>query len=404
MDVKLPSLVARLKSLRTRLGFGSERSSPLTDSTAIAVDAIRTIHDLWRIEADRVQWIGEPSASTILREGYGFDWWPGDFKVCVRVHGPHPELDFPLYRLSVQTDFLRDVDVTTPQFEKDISELNRLLLCYTVCVHPAALGEDRSFREAGLNLKSAEVWLGSTIYVHDDSKDWLPRLFSGFAILQPIEAQSRADLAAQLLGGKANRSSPSGGAWSTRVDDMLGVDQIIAHHGQQPSKWIDTEEFEEIVARWGHGDSGFGTAGKGWLTIETPFGAATAMLKLKADEPHCRLGNGLLMTLTLPGLCEDEVQMAQRAIELNFIEITHWLKSGVPLIGSWSAEEWELPAGPRFATAFSCFVPNMMYKRGLAENFVLYAMGRAKWYRERYLPDETDLPMHEILNKRLNLK
>jgi hypothetical protein len=128
------------------------------------------------------------------------------------------------------------------------------------------------------------------------------------------------------------------------------------------------------------------------------------MLKLKADEPHCRLGNGLLMTLTLPGLCEDEVQMAQRAIELNFIEITHWLKSGVPLIGSWSAEEWELPAGPRFATAFSCFVPNMMYKRGLAENFVLYAMGRAKWYRERYLPDETDLPMHEILNKRLNLK
>jgi hypothetical protein len=415
MPVKPPTLAARLNSLRTRLGFGNRspsvadnRSPSAADSSGIAVDAIRAIYDVWGVEADRVQWIGDTSASTILREGYGFDWWPGDFKVCVRVHGPHPELDYPLYRLSVQTDFLCNVDVTTPKFKKNISDLNRNALTFTVCAHPGALAQISeqygSAGESGLDLKSSEVWLGSTAYVHEESKDWLPRLFSGFAIMQPIEAQFRADLATLLLGGKANRSSPSGGVWTTNLDDILGVDQFVAHHGQQPSKWIHTEEFEQIVDRWGRSDSGFGTAGKGWLTIETPFGAATAILKLKTDEPHPRLGNGLLITLTLPGLYEDEGRMADLAIEMNFMEITRWLKVGVPLIGNWSAERWNLPAGPRFATAFSCFVPNMMYKPGLAENFVLYAMGRAKWFRERYLPDATDLPMHEILNKRLNLK
>jgi hypothetical protein len=390
-----------------RLGLGG-KSLPTAHNTALAVDAVRTIHDLWQVDAGRVEWVGEPSASTIFREGYGFDWWPGDFKVRVRVHGPHPELDFPLYRLSVQTDFLCGVDVTAAKFKKNISDLNRKSPTFVTCAHPEALAQSSkrygSRGGFGLDLKSSPVWLASTIYVHEDTKDWLPRLFAGLVVLQPIEAQFRADLAALLLGGKADRSRPPGGGPPASANDILGVDQFIAHHGQQQSKWIDTGEFEQIVERWGRRDSGFGIAGRGWLTIETPFGARTAMLKLKTDEPHPRLGNGLLATLTLPGLSETESEMTERSIEMNYLEVTCWLKFGVPLIGNWSAEEWCPPEGPRFATAFCLFVPNLMYQAGLAENLVLYAMARAKWFRERFYPKATDRPLHEILDERLNQK
>ena len=346
MPVSLHTLAAHISRLRTRLGLGG-KGRPTTDSTALALDAIKTIYDLWRVDADRVQWVGDTSASTLLREGYGFDWWPGDFKIRVRVNGPHPELDFPLYRLNVQTDFLCNVDVTAPSFEKNISDLNQKALTFAFCVHPKSLAQSLmqygSPSEFGLDLKSSRVWLASTAYIHEFTKDWMTRLFAGLAVLQPIEAQFRADLAMLLLGGKADRSGPPGGASPTSVDDILGVDQIIAFHGQQQSKWIDTGEFEQIVERWGGRDSGFGFAGKGWLTIETPFGGHTAMLKLKTDQRHPRLGNGLVATLTLPDLCDTEGEMTDLSIEMNFLEVTHWLKVGVPLIGSWSAEKWDLP-------------------------------------------------------------
>ena len=332
----------------------------------------------------------------------------GISRIWVRVNGPHSELDFPLYRLNVQTDFLCNVDVTTSNFEKNISDLNQKAFTFVFCVHPKSLAQSLeqygSPGEFGLDLKSTRVWLASTAYIHEDTKDWMPRLFAWLAVLQPIEAQYRADLAMLLLGGQADRSGPPGGASPRNLDDILGVDQIMAFDGQQQSKWIDTGEFEQIVERWGGCDSGFGIAGKGWLTIETPFGGHTAMLKLKTDEPHPRLGNGLAATLTLPDLCDTESVMRDRSIEMNFLEVTHWLKVGVPLIGSWSVEKWGPPSGPRFATAFRFFIPNLMYQRGLAENLVLYAMGRAKWVREKLYPGVVDLPMHEILDKRLNPK
>jgi hypothetical protein len=83
------------------------------------------------------------------------------------------------------------------------------------------------------------------------------------------------------------------------------------------------------------------------------------------------------------------------------MEITRWIKAGPPLIGGWSAENWGQFGEPVFMPALSCFIPNMMHRDGLAENLVMYAMGRAKWFREKFEPGAIDLPMHEILDKRL---
>jgi hypothetical protein len=404
----MPVSLRNLTSLISRLRPGKGKRRSAAASTALAVDTIKVIYDLCQGDADRIQWKGDTSARTLLAEGYGFDWWPGDFKVRVRVNGPHPELDYPLYRLNIQTDFLRGVDLTVPSLARDISDLNRLVFPFAICAHPKSIVQtlepQESLIELGLDLKSAPVWLGSTAYINEDTIGWLPRLFGGLAVLQPVEAQFRADLAARLLGGEADRSRPPGGASPTEVDDILGVDDVIAFHGQQPSKWIGTGEFEQIIARWGRRDSGYGDAGKDWLRMEMPFGDDTAVLKLATDKPHPRLGNGLRATLTLPFFDKRDSKVADLAIEMNFLEITHWLKVGAPLMGSWSAEDWGFAGSSQFAPAFSFFIPNLMYQPNLAETFVLYAMARAKWFRERFRPDAVDLPMHEILDKRLGLK
>src|ERR1700730_3477290 len=110
----------------------------MTDG-GLAVDAIKTIYDTWRVNADRAQWVGDPSPGGLVREGYGFDWWPGDFKVKVRACGPHPELDRPVFQLSVQTDLLCNVDVTTAEFKRILSGFNQGVATFAICAHPTIL-------------------------------------------------------------------------------------------------------------------------------------------------------------------------------------------------------------------------------------------------------------------------
>jgi hypothetical protein len=226
-------------------------------------------------------------------------------------------------------------------------------------------------------------------------------VFGGLAVLQPIESQFRADHAASLLGGKPDRSRPPMRRLQATVDEMLGAEGwMLSPHGQEPSKWIGTGEFEKIIERWGRRDSGFGVADKAGLSMQTPFGDTSAIILLRTDKPHPRLGNGLHVSLSFPHVCEVESANAL-VIEMNFLEDRAWSKLGVQFMGNWHADEWR---GHGFVPEFSCFIPNMVYFPGLAANLVLYAMARAKWGRERLRPGAIDLPMHDILEKQLPSK
>jgi hypothetical protein len=252
-----------------------------------------------------------------------------------------------------------------------------------------------------MDLRSSKVWLASTAYLHEGIKDWLPRVFGGLAVLQPIESRFRADHAASLLGGKPDRSRPPMRRLQATVDEMLGAEGwMLSPHGQEPSKWIGTGEFEKIIERWGRRDSGFGVADKAGLSMQTPFGDTSAIILLRTDKPHPRLGNGLHVSLSFPHVCEVESANAL-VIEMNFLEDRAWSKLGVQFMGNWHADKWR---GHGFVPEFSCFIPNMVYFPGLAANLVLYAMARAKWGRERLRPGAIDLPMHDILEKQLPSK
>jgi hypothetical protein len=376
--------------------------TPASDNGELAVDAVNKIYDQWMVDPDCSLWVGDTSPGTILHEGFGFNWWPGDFKVEVRVTGPHPELaDEPIYRLTVRTDFLRDADVTTAKFQRAVSLLNRVTPAFAICAHPptdaTSLAKHEPLHEFWLDLKSSKVWLASTAYLHEGVKNWIPRVFGGLAVLQPIESQFRAESAALLLGGEPDRSRPPMRASRTIVDEMLGIEKdILEPHGKQPSKWIGTGEFEAIIAKWGQCDHGFGFADHAGLSMETPFGDDSALISLRTDQPHFRLGNGLSVKLSLPHSSGAESIYALTN-RLNYLESRFLSNFSTPLMGHWHAVEGP---GHDFAPEFICFVPNMVYFPHLAANLTLYMMARAKWAREILRPGAVDFPMYKILEKR----
>jgi hypothetical protein len=138
-------------------------------------------------------------------EFYGFDWWPGDFKVAVRIFGPHPELSTPVYKLSVGCDFLTDVDVSAPSFLNNLSLRNRFSPTFSLVSPPKEAAEE-AIERYGVDPGPLKVSLESTAYLHEGTSGWLPRFFAGETILQPIESQVRAVLDAGLFGGQPDRS------------------------------------------------------------------------------------------------------------------------------------------------------------------------------------------------------
>src|SRR4051812_18040268 len=103
----------------------------------IAGEAIGKIAEIWRLDPHRTEWVGDLSPERLRTEGYGFDWWPGDFKVQVRVHGPHPDVDDPVYRLSVRTDFLRSGAPDAANTHMALAQLNRFAPSFAICAVPA---------------------------------------------------------------------------------------------------------------------------------------------------------------------------------------------------------------------------------------------------------------------------
>jgi hypothetical protein len=361
----------------------------------IAVDAIQKIYRLWQVDADRARWVGDKPSSTEL---YGFDWWPGDFKVAVRIFGPHPERSTPIYKLSVGCDFLTDVDISAPSFLKSLSLLNRFSPSFSLVSLPKQVAEEATDKY-GVDPGPMKVSLESTAYLHEGISEWLPRFFAGQTILQPIESQERAIIDAKLLGGQPDRSRHPDSNLNMGLDDMLGVENDYAALGRASSRWVATGEFEAIIEKWGRCDTAFGTADATGLTIETPFGDDSALLSLKTDQPHPRLGNGLLAVLKIPRFVEPEKAISD-ANWLNFLEARTWTSKGMPFIGSWTTDIGRAGEPGLMCVAYGSFIPNFIYNSGLAENLVLWGIARAGWAREILWPNAVDRPMHEILSQR----
>jgi hypothetical protein len=101
-----------------------------------------------------------------------------------------------------------------------------------------------------------------------------------------------------------------------------------------------------------------------------------------------------LTTLQLP-YSGDRLTIAREAAELNFLETILW--TGFPQLGCWHTNENRNNEG---GLAFTLFVPNALYKPGLATQIAFWFLRRARWVREQTFPDMKDITMLEVLNRR----
>lgn len=351
----------------------------MRNRTDIGMQAVRSIFESWQIDDDRVIWYED-----------GFDWWPGHFKQTIRVSNPIEHMGVDAFRIFALTEVISDASTNDLKLLQFIDSLSKFAPSYAYRVPPSELSD-----HFGKSEHDGTVSVVSTAYLYEENKGWLPRFFSELAILQPIDAQIKADFIAKAIGGRVNTSTPNHGESLLEFDEMLDiVARIYAPEGTSASRWAGSDEFELFAEKYGRSDICFGMGDPSGITLETPFGEDSAIIQIRTDQQHPQLGNGLLATLKLPWF-PGEVEAVKAASSFNFHESIS--NTFFPLVGSWCAHATTDDAiGP----AFSSFIPNSLYRPGIATNVTLWMLGRARWIKDTMWPNLEDLPMAKILERR----
>jgi hypothetical protein len=221
----------------------------------------------------------------------------------------------------------------------------------------------------------------------------LPGFLAYMAIMQPINAQHLSKVTADLLGGMPDVSRPEALAGSG-LDPML---EFAAHAyapaGREENRWMGTDEFSTIAEGW-ESEYCYGLSDERGLSLETSFGNETALIRLWADYTNPQLGNGLLAMLQIPFLADPQT-VANDCATLNHAE-TGW--TDIPQFGCWHSLPFR---DGQEALAFSMFVPNALYRPGIATHAFAWMLQRARQLREERWPDLTDKPLPEIFEARL---
>jgi hypothetical protein len=117
---------------------------------------------------------------------------------------------------------------------------------------------------------------------------------------------------------------------------------------------------------------------------------------LRSEVKHPQLGSGLLVTIQIRGPAAFE-EIAKSSGLLNFLEANDW--TDFPQLGCWQAHNID-GSEQQFGLAHASFVPNALYSPGLATNFAIWSVARARWLRQKIGPKLKDKPMGEIIAKR----
>ncbi|HEY7247634.1 MAG TPA: hypothetical protein VH678_27500 [Xanthobacteraceae bacterium] len=344
---------------------------PVGQAKELATRAIQKIAETWQVDKARSQWSERQ-----------FNWWPGDFRVCVRAQIPSDQ-DYltcddshqPAHacRLITITDLLKDFSPDGKRLAQCALFARNLTSTYA-WVHPPGLDNEG-------------FWLSSSAYIDGENIGWMPEFFAKTSIIQAINAQIHAPRVAELLGSGVPDHSRPAALRDAGLDEMLEViAQVYVPLGQQQSRWTGTDEFEKFAEEWGRSDLCFGNGDTTGLTLETPFGNDTALVRLHTEGKHPQLGYGLLGTLQVPYFAELEM-IARECADLNALESGSW--TGFPQLGCW---HWQESRGTQGGLAFTSFIPNALYQPGIATNLAIWLVARSRWLRQIKWPDAVDQP------------
>jgi hypothetical protein len=231
--------------------------------------------------------------------------------------------------------------------------------------------------------RSNSLHLFSSAYISSDVMGWLPAYLARVAILQPIDAEIRARVHAELFGGRPAYAPEA--KIKREYDEMLDVvKDAYAPAGEEPNWWNRAGALEEFVERETFKENGITLLATGeepvivslnerGLLLVAVFNDQPARIALRCTERHPQLGNGLRVTIQLPAV-PDQDQAVEHAASLNLLEAETW--TDFPQLGCWATREAE-EGGHEIAHA--SFIPNALSGPGIAENYIYWSLARVKW-------------------------
>jgi hypothetical protein len=354
-----------------RRGGGDSKPAP---SMAIRDLAFREIKKIWSAEE-----------SDIIEQEEGFDWLPASHKVHVRIR--RDEDDPSRYRLWVTTEFLRSVGSDDEKTAVDIGTLTSVI-CPTFS--PMRWNKDRS------GTGTTDLHFFSSVYVSDDdTAGAFSRLLARMSVLQPLMAERAADDFARFLGG-----TPALATGSKRQTESIvsHIGDMVKGKSDGISNWTGSPEFEAFVDRYARNDNCFGMADRGaGMTLETPFGSDSALIRFETEGVFPGLGNGLLVRTMLHST-DSADKICSLASLLNDLEGTQ--STDFAQLGCWHLHSL---SEDKSVLAHSCFIPNIFFGDGLVTNYGLWAIARALWAAKVLRRDAGTKTIGEILKARHGL-
>jgi hypothetical protein len=290
------------------------------------------------------------SDSELSLQENGFDWLPGSHTVRVRIFGDERKSSCPeRFRIGVTTDYLRSVPVDNDKFVRMVGIMSKFLSStYSMAYPPFDIWKE--FFDA----KPADMKLFSSAYVDEAIAGWLPTFLARMAIVQPINAEIQAKQASEMFGGGQPAFADS--SKKSNISENLTVAQaIFGREGEKESNWIGSDEFESFAEKHAKNDVCFGSGDTTSMTLETPFGEDSALIRFQTDQQHPQLGNGLLVTTQIRSSQSFEEVCIETA-GLNFMESSTW--TDFPQLGCWHPQK---SSGNKANWAHSSFIPNALF-------------------------------------------
>jgi hypothetical protein len=287
-----------------------------------------------------------------LRAERSFTWWPKDVAQTVSVSPPVESRGHQVCRLRASTPLVQGLN-PNPKTLGWIDALN---------------GQCGGGMSALVLDGAGTLSYVSAVTVHEQTLPFVPRLFAVTAAIQATEAQFRAPLAADVLGGEPVMSvHPSSGTRGEADDTLNIIERLVVPGGAQPSRWTGRAMVEAVDLLKGLSLVAIGD--EDGIAVELPWVESTCLLELNPDFAHPHLGHCLHATLTLPdnGSHEDMLALTHT---LNRIEALP--DTLTDFRGSWCVSPLNL-------VTFSAMYPNILFQPGVGANIAVSIGARAEW-------------------------
>lgn len=304
----------------------------------------------------------QPDGRWLRRDGRKFSWLPFRLTQTVAASPVFQEAGLHLSRLTARTVVAEDVTAPPSVAYRVLSNLNR-----------HALGSSYCFRPHKRRIEATTV-----AFVHADTLDWRALQFTGFAMLQLGMTHAEAPYIADKCGATVPVAPASEHGYPAVPDLFVdSIDKQWASVGRQASRFCDADEFGTIehTVRHSARAATLGATTSG-IAIEFPFAGETSLARLDVEEPHRRIGNGLLVRLFLPttgstGELLERANALNEAEALGGAETMHY--------GAWCLAASPTGDQARRFLQYQAFLPNAFHRVGIAQDAANSVARRAEW-------------------------